>query len=187
MVPGGHQRLQEWFTERKIEMYRAASGSHIQVASEWPPRRWLGVIGHGSIDRHFCSSSVDIDLVDRLRGADSTKLGRTVGRAHEHRHSRQARLDNRWQKFAAAVPLVQMRAAGRPRKPRPRATNAATRSSRMTWVRILSSREAAIVNGVLRDPGAMTTSVRPSETHSSNRVVEKVADADTASTIRPYC
>ena len=88
-------------------------------------------------------------------------------------------------KFAAAVPLVQMSAAGVPESPSPRATNAAARSSSTTWVRKRSSRPAATVIGVLREPGAMTTSVRPSDTHSSNRVAEKVADADTATTIRP--
>ena len=56
---------------------------------------------------------------------------------------------------------------------RPRAKNAALRSSSRTWVRRRSARASA--SGVEREPGQITASATPSRAHSSTRVALNVA------------
>src|SRR5215213_6847391 len=86
-------------------------------------------------------------------------------------------------KWAAAVPLVHSRMAGRPvARPRPRATKDAERSSWWTCRRRAGSAANARASGVEREPGATTASVTPARTHSSTRVAQNVAAVVTGTT-----
>ena len=76
---------------------------------------------------------------------------------------------------AAAVPDVTTTNVGRPlERERPRAKNAADRSSRRTCV-VKELFKQASASGVERDPGQRTTSVTPPRSSSSTKVAQNVA------------
>ena len=91
-----HERL----AQREVQVHRA------RTAVERGPERAAGERAHPAhpLGRRRVSSTsqeplgrvaVELDLVDRLPGADVAQLGRPVGGEHDQRHARLVRLDHR--------------------------------------------------------------------------------------------
>ena len=78
--------------ERQIEMDGARptpirpEGSGEARRRERTPRRGIGVIRRSGVGRRAHRPTEEVDLVDRLRGADTAQFGRAIGRAHKKRH-----------------------------------------------------------------------------------------------------
>ena len=114
-------------------------------------------------------AAVELDLVDRLPGAEVAQLGRAVGGEHEQRHARLVRLDHRGR-------VVGRRGARRARErdrgplalASPSAKKAPLRSSRCEVARIRGSRASESTSGVERDPGEVQASRRPQRASSSH-------------------
>ena len=80
--------------ERQVEMDRPGARRRERPLGERPPRHRIGFVGHRCVAEPPHRAPVQLDLVDRLRGADAAQLGRSVGGEHEHRHLREAGLDH---------------------------------------------------------------------------------------------
>ena len=95
---GIHHRRQR-LAQRQIQMHGAgppaerrrvrAAGQRAVVHGRVAPGR---VVAH--LDEPLRERPVQLDLVDRLPGADVAQLGRPVGRQHDQRHARLVRLDD---------------------------------------------------------------------------------------------
>ena len=113
-----HERL----AQRQVEVDRAG-------AARRAPSRRRGRRARGSsaaragvaacdadLDEPLGGGAVELDLVDRLPGADVAQLGRAVGRQHDQRDARLGASITAGVSSAAAVPDVQATATGRPRR-----------------------------------------------------------------------
>ena len=128
-----HERL----AQREVEVHRARAGrrarsSTARHASARIQRTRSGVASCvPTSTNHLAAVAVELDLVDRLAGADVAQLGRAVGGQHEQRHARlRAPRSRPARSSAAAVPDVQATATGRPVCfASPSAKKPATRSS----------------------------------------------------------
>ena len=85
----------------------AGQRAHVQSPTRGPARRCRP-------RRTTSRAAEQLELVDRLAGADVAQLRRAVGGQHDQRHARLARLDTAGSRFAAAVPEVQVTATGSP-------------------------------------------------------------------------
>ena len=92
-----HERL----AQREVQVHRARAGpsSAVQNARQasWRSQRMrsgvAGCVVH--LEEPLRGAAVELDLVDRLPGAEVAQLRRPVGGQHEQRHARLVRLDHR--------------------------------------------------------------------------------------------
>ena len=86
-----------------------------------PARPGSAASGGGGVVEPAHRPAVQLDLVDRLRGADATQLGRPVGGEHDHRHVRQAGLDHGRMEVGGRRAAGAQQHGGRRRRARARA------------------------------------------------------------------
>ena len=121
------------------------------------------------LDEPLRGAAVELDLVDRLAGADVAQLRRAVGGEHEQRHARLVRLDHRGRVVRRRG---SRRARERHRQParlgQARARRSPPQRSSMCDVeRSRGSRASESTSGVEREPGEVQASRRPQRTSSS--------------------
>ena len=90
---------QEGLPEREVEMHWAGSlrpGHRLGHRSgpDRAPRGPCSFVGHARIDEPPHRSSIQVRLVDGLRGTHVAQFRRAVGRAYEHRHTGQIGFDH---------------------------------------------------------------------------------------------
>ena len=99
---GGVERLglgRERLAQREVEVHRAgplAGGGPVGAAGEravMDRRLAAGLVG-ADLDEPLDRAPVELQLVDRLAGADLAQLGRAVGGEHDQGHARLQRLDH---------------------------------------------------------------------------------------------
>ena len=187
----------ERLAERQVEVHRpgrprprapgAASDRHVAGAAG---------VGDAGIVEPPHGAAVEVGLVDRLRRADVAQLGRAVGGHDEHRHVRQAGLDD------GRVEVGRRRAARaqqhgrRPAEPEPEGDE---RRRPLVVDDVHGERPAAPSRasaiGVLREPGATTAwrdavgdplvDERGAERRLARQPLVVTATDDTASRQRP--
>ena len=169
----GHERL----AQREVQVHRA------RAAVERGPERAAGELAQPAharrrrrvvvdLEEPLGGAAVELDLVDRLPGADLAQLGRAVGGEHEQRHARLVRLDHRGR-------VVGRRGARACRRARPgtpgRLGQPEREEARRSARRCATSRAAAAraratsTSGVEREPGEVHASRRPQRASSSTK------------------
>ena len=122
-----------------------------------------GVAGWSSTSRyHFAARPVELDLVDRLPGADVAQLGRAVGGEHEQRDARLVRLDHR----GRVVGGGRARRAGERDRP-PVALARPSAKKRAAALVDVRGRRGSAARGRARARAASSAS--PGEVHASRR------------------
>ena len=181
LVAGGHQRL----AERQVEVHRpgrtgpsaAPTARRGRARATRRPRR----------DGRSAPRARGTSAPPHRRASPGRRSGRRRCRAARAVGRRCTRSSGRGRGGPRAprggssrprCPTCTAAIAGRPlARARPRAKNAAERSSRCTCTRIRSSPASASASGAEREPGARHASVTPWRTHSSTSVRAKAVVA----------
>ena len=174
----GLQRLLEdqRFAQRQVEVHgsglalgRRPVGPAGELAD--PPHRAL--VGHGrqvDLGEPLDGVAVELELIDRLAGADIAQLGRPVGGEHDHRDACPVGLDHGRHEVGGGRARGARHATGVPAAlAAPTAKKPAQRSSRCDQQRIRGSRTSESRIGVLREPGDVQAWRMPQRASSSHR------------------
>ena len=88
-------RAEQRIAEGQVQVHRAARRGRQAAGGEGAPRALLGGLGDARVVEPPHRAAEQVGLVDGLGGADADQLRRPIGGEHEHRHVRQAGLDDR--------------------------------------------------------------------------------------------
>ena len=83
-------------------MHRSGFSTPKRLGSHRPPRQRVSIIGDLGVDEPTDRGTEKFDLVDRLRRPDTSQLGWPISRTDDHRHIREAGLDNRRQEVCGS-------------------------------------------------------------------------------------
>ena len=115
----GRQRL----AQREVQVHRARAGRDPAVATaRQASARWCTALARARLvvahlHEPLGRAAVELELVDRLPGADVAQLRRAVGGEHEQRHRASRASATAGCRLAAAVPEVHVTATGRAGRP----------------------------------------------------------------------
>ena len=120
---------------------------------------------------HFTAAAVELELVDRLAGADLAQLGRAVGGEHEQRNARLVRLGDRGREVRRGGARGDRRRRRATRSPWPARARRSRRSARRrATTRAAASRARAPARcGEEREPGEVQAWRIPQRASSSTK------------------